>query len=513
MIGRPQVVARTHARVMLVVGGLGCASCRVPEPAPGIAVTSAVLAVGAGVIGTHHPYELIAVSPDGRWSVVCQARADTDHDGKVAVSYAQHGEQAGDRMIAYLTDPSGRETVIDNFLGQDPSGRWLAVVEHGSPVLIDASSWRRTPLVGTLPRFRITSGRADWSFSPGGGQLLYMRDGAAIVRELEAGTERVIAPVAWQASWSHDGAWVELHTLGGDTNHDGYTHGPDLAPHSAIGRNCGHKVDWGDRVLELDPTASTVAQVDAAIESVEHPDDLTGSLWRARDGRVMPGERAIDGEAIVTHRVDGSLAVGVPGGRERIVPAGCVIASVFVPTTSLVLTCTLPGREYAVRWWRGDVELELYRGAIEPTILGEDSGFFEIWTRPHAAFHDATTGRVVARRDRTHLTWSDDEHLLIRPEEDPSQEDPSLELFIRGRRGSVTASGAIGTIEVLPGRYLVVGTRRFDLHMFGAIDLPGLPVAIRTDGAVLLDAGPESSDPSVHVRLGPLRWTSVPAGS
>src|SRR5262245_20937871 len=86
-------------------------------------------------VGTTGPYELRASPPDGRWLVVCQARTDSDHDGKLEVYWEIHGEAGGDQLIPYLVDDRGRETVLDNVLAVDPKGRYLAAIEHGAKVL------------------------------------------------------------------------------------------------------------------------------------------------------------------------------------------------------------------------------------------------------------------------------------------------------------------------------------------------------------------------------------------
>src|SRR5690349_19626610 len=110
----------------------------------GSAVPPVAIALPPATIGTAAPYELRASPPDGRWLVVCQARADTDRDRKLEVFWEIHGEAGGDALVAYLVDDRGRETVLDNVLAVDPKGRYLAVVEHGAQVLIDTSSWQRT---------------------------------------------------------------------------------------------------------------------------------------------------------------------------------------------------------------------------------------------------------------------------------------------------------------------------------------------------------------------------------
>jgi hypothetical protein len=68
----------THNLLTLAMVG-----CHPPAPAPPQA---------ARAIGTHDPYKIVVTPPDGRWSLVCQARTDTDHDGKIAAWHGFHGD-------------------------------------------------------------------------------------------------------------------------------------------------------------------------------------------------------------------------------------------------------------------------------------------------------------------------------------------------------------------------------------------------------------------------------------
>ena len=281
---------------LCVVLSVGVTACGAPQ------TTTSPSAVTPW--GTAHPYRTVALPPDGRWALICQARSDTNHDGQIAIDYSIHGDQGGDEMTAYLIAPDSNESVVENFLGMTRDGRWLAVVEHGRPVLIETTRWRRTPLSGTPPRFRITSGFATWRFSPDGTHLLFSRDGAPIVRDLASGVEHAIAPAAWSADWSSDGSWIELQILHGDTNHDGFIHGPDDEPSEGVpGNNCGHKFDWGNQLAELAPELdSNASTFQKAMDSLQAPDDLTvpANVQAIRsDGAVL-----IDGGPTTTDKYE-----------------------------------------------------------------------------------------------------------------------------------------------------------------------------------------------------------------
>jgi hypothetical protein len=94
------------------------------------AIVSAA-AAGDGVLGViDAPTFVQAVAPDGRWAVVCQARADTDGDGRLDVQVDLHGGTRGDRLDPYLVYGSGPGEQLDDFLGSDRTGRYIAALRH-----------------------------------------------------------------------------------------------------------------------------------------------------------------------------------------------------------------------------------------------------------------------------------------------------------------------------------------------------------------------------------------------
>src|SRR5262245_50791819 len=93
------------AIVLVSLTAVGCerprdraAESRPParRPAPlgtAVALPSAPpLVLGQGDVGTAHPTLLDAVAAEGTWTVVCQARTDTDGQGGVAIHVGHHGD-------------------------------------------------------------------------------------------------------------------------------------------------------------------------------------------------------------------------------------------------------------------------------------------------------------------------------------------------------------------------------------------------------------------------------------
>src|SRR5687767_8392750 len=87
--------------------------------------------------GTASPTVLEYASPTGDVIVMCQARADTNGDGKVEVTIGHHAEPHGDRMRPYLCLGPGPGEEIDEFVAGSPTGRHVVVVQKGRLLAVD----------------------------------------------------------------------------------------------------------------------------------------------------------------------------------------------------------------------------------------------------------------------------------------------------------------------------------------------------------------------------------------
>lgn len=117
-----------------------------------------VLSAGthADPVGTRDPLRLIGADPGGRWVAICQARRDTDGDGRTHVSFGDHGERFGDAWRPYLVWQGGHGTAVDDVVGSDDSGDKVAFVLDGQLMLLDAEEGT----VSTIdPNFDARSGR------------------------------------------------------------------------------------------------------------------------------------------------------------------------------------------------------------------------------------------------------------------------------------------------------------------------------------------------------------------
>jgi hypothetical protein len=467
---------------MRTVFALALAGCGASSPAPQRPTDRA--------FGTAAPYSIVAMPEDGRWAVVCEARADTDKDGKIAVYYTLHGEETGDTMVAYYIDPEGREQVVDNVLAY--TARWLAVVEHGKPTLIDTQTGKRATLTGTLPEFRLGSGMRRWRFDPSGEHLLFFRDGAPVVRTLATGAETKIAPKAWRAEWSADGSWVELEVLEGDTNHDGFTLGPNFAPIEGIpGQDCGRKFDWGSGLLDIDPTSE---HIDAALASLENPDTLTPRLWRLSDGFAIAGAAAVDRDTIITRTADNGLAIGPVGAAGApLAHAGCELAGVSPPLRAALVTCPDDDETTDVFWYR-DGRIVKLDHVEDPRSAHIGAGLFSIGN----VLGNMRTGEVIARAKFVWLSSYDDEHAYI-------MIGDGAELRWGADHRIVFAKRPDDWMHA--GHYFLYDTTLLDLRTGAKATVPAGGIRMRSDGAVLLDGGSQKlGEDERGPRIGPLRW-------
>lgn len=97
-------------------------------------------------LGTPHPIGVASVGADGRWVLGCQARADTNGDGKIAVP--DHVLDTNrDELIPYVFRHGvGDGERIDAFVDASRDGRWVVVVRDGTLTVIDLVSDREDAL-------------------------------------------------------------------------------------------------------------------------------------------------------------------------------------------------------------------------------------------------------------------------------------------------------------------------------------------------------------------------------
>jgi hypothetical protein len=300
------------------------ASSFAPAPPPPAAAPAAP-SPSTGDIGTAHPLVLQAVAADGHWAAICQARVDTNGDGKIQVSVGHHGDMYGDEMEPFFVrgDGAGKP---DAFVGADGTGRHVIVARRASGqrgdlpptlVLLDTFADRET----MLPKALVDDGdspfpmRGAVSFDRAGRRLLYSRAGAAgadevVVRELATGDERVVSVGAgklWRAWIDPAGEIVWADVVAADTDGNGKIELPTQGTSLSRRRCRGPITSYGVYGITGDkPVRRAVREADGWKGATDVPEAL-GAF----------------GRAVIVRRADHAI-VRKDGADERVlVPAAC----------------------------------------------------------------------------------------------------------------------------------------------------------------------------------------------
>ncbi|NRD43300.1 hypothetical protein [Corallococcus exiguus] len=178
--------------------------------------------------GTAHPFLLVDSAPDGRWLLACQAREDTNGDGRIESVFGFHGNIVGDALRPYLFLEPGAGIRIDEVLAVAPTGRFLVLVRDTTLWLLDVATREEKVLASRVaPDTTSPHPPTRASFSRDGLRLLYLRpEGGrpvAVVRDLPQGTERVLDAghgLLGQAMLDPSGQWAVFDVVE-DTNSDG----------------------------------------------------------------------------------------------------------------------------------------------------------------------------------------------------------------------------------------------------------------------------------------------------
>ncbi|MBN1612739.1 MAG: hypothetical protein JW940_39315 [Polyangiaceae bacterium] len=230
-------------------------------------------------IGVAGPVVVESVGASGRWAALCQAREDTDGDGKLGVHYGPRGEFVGDRMQSYFVLGSGPGEAIDALAAQDSSGRHVVIAQQGRLLLVDTQTAARTDLTALGADDRSDAlafvQHRSLAFDPDGRRLAYLRRDPGpytqgrrvlvVVRDLSSGTEREIKAglgEPWRVRFSPDGRELVLEVIARDTNGNGRLEWP--VPRSKVNRwRCHGPIApypvWTDRG---DRPATRVVSVD-----------------------------------------------------------------------------------------------------------------------------------------------------------------------------------------------------------------------------------------------------------
>jgi hypothetical protein len=457
-------------------------------------------------IGTAHPVSLEAASADGRWSVLCQAREDTDGDGRVSVTLGARGELLGDKMRSYFVEGTGAGLAIDEFVGTDGS-RFVAMMRDGRLSIIDTLEHKTIDLSA-----RGADARADAAsylphrsvaFDARGERVLYLRRDAdrtrAVVLDPKNGQELVIDPgvgALWRAELLP--AAVVLYVVPGDTNGNGRL---DFPVPEASSRN------WRCRgpIPRFDAWQGRGDATEARV-----------ALGGATDALPVPGFVAVLGTDLVVREPSGRLVLQQPGTNQTLVtvaelaPARCGARVLHADETRrlLLVACTkAPGRapvELVGVGYRNELKVSVEPRAYDAPPRASQR-LFAFYPGGQGLLIDFETRRTTALETGETAIAIHDTRALTR----------------RGNSLSVRDLVS-GTVAALPGKLAEIGDVLHqppvsyvtplivDLsnnEILGAIPNGARPLAVSRDGRALLPA--RSSD-GTNLATGPLLWTTRP---
>ncbi len=367
-----------------------------PAPAPMVAPPTGVQQQ-AGPIGTRHPILFQRAAEDGRWVIACQAREDTNGDGKLEVRFGRHGDTYGDALAPYLFLEPGEGERLDDFLAADPSGRSLVVVRGGSLRLLDTYTRSDTELAppGASPESTAPRAPLPVSFSRDGRRLLLVslsgpeKRATAFLLDLDDGSRREVPHgpgVLGHAVLDPDGRWVTFGVVTQDTDGDGQLTWP-RALTSLSSRYCrGPIMSYGHYGQE--------------------GDTATWLLRRVDGGPLVPRESILGplGDALLRQGEQGEVFVEEASGqRTEWVPASCRanVLHVDAAREQVLVACTAQGNALELHGARVHQPLGLSVTPSRPPPSGGPPRLFPVTPTSTTKHEPPSAQRVVDLETRT----------------------------------------------------------------------------------------------------------------
>lgn len=465
-------------------------------------------------IGTAHPTRLLAAASDASWAALCQARADTDGDDRVALRTAPGGALSGDRARPYFVAGGGAGAAIDELLAFAPGGRFVAVRRGRRLILIDASQRRETELAGGAADLEADGlpfrQHRSVAFDRAGTRLLYLRRGAShsevVVRELASGEERALAAGAGEivrVEFVGAASWLLVHAAADDTDGNGRLEWP--TPRLVV--NDAQCATTNTRFPVWLPRGD-VPRPRLARPNGTHFEDVPGFVTVLGDGFVIRerSERLVWRAAASASDAD----AGTAARDMELVPAACAGRIVYADAAreALVVGCSAAGARWPLRLAARGYSAELGIDLAPAELL-----------RPCEA-----TPRLLALYPGRESVLLDLERRVLVP-----LQAGDLVLCTHGRTALVQRAGELWTFDVesgartflkgdlaaqpdvllsSPAVYVapwVVDVR--EGKVLGRYDAPRPPLALAESGQLLVWAAAKAPGNGADLPRGPLRWT------
>ncbi|HEY7371901.1 MAG TPA: hypothetical protein VIF57_06955 [Polyangia bacterium] len=286
-----------------------------------------------GSIGTPHPFIFQSVAADGGWTVLCQAREDTDRDGVITAHLGHHGDVFGDLMRPYLVVGSGPGMAADEFIAADPRGRYVAMREGACLSLVDTQ--RRSAVTLANADLRDDDGvfgsHRAVGFDTRGERMLYLRGSSVgerlVMRTLATGREIEFDPgpgLLWRAALDPAGRWVMAEIVAG-------SRWPQVGT-TLAGRSCrGAAMSW-----------STFGESDSA-PVIRRWAPTSGGRMQEVAGLIRP----VAGGMLVRDDAGALAMVAADGKRTPVAAADChgTLGDAEATGDALLVVCAPPRAE------------------------------------------------------------------------------------------------------------------------------------------------------------------------
>jgi hypothetical protein len=468
-------------------------------------------------IGTAHPSAVIAAGSDGSWVALCQARADSNADGRIAARVGAQGELSGDRLDSYLVLGSGPGSAIDELLAYEPSGRFLAVKRRGQLQLIDAHAKVELPLGAGPVDLRSDAvpyrGHRTVRFDSESRRMLYVRShvtqGEVVIRDLRTGLERSIDPgpgEVWRAEFDNSGDWVLISVLNEDTNNTGKLEWP--AP--AAGPNSSQCTGSIPRLSVWSPRGDMPHLRIARSDEGGPSEPVAGFVTTLADGVVT---RDLSGRLLWTQSANAASS-GAPDAAPKPKPSTYEIASAKCDgrvlyadnLRKLVLLACAGAVGHWPLWLVGPDQRATLGVELAPSDTFRPAErsprLLPIYPPQTSALVDLSTRTLKPLQNGDLVLGTHQAFALIQR---------GTELVLLDADTGQTTSLARGVADLpdvlLNASTVFVSPFAVDVakgRLFGRMEPATRPLALSRDGRVLLGA----RKATVDFPLGPLRWAS-----
>jgi hypothetical protein len=279
-------------------------------------------------------------SPNADWIVQCQAREDTDGDGKLAVEYGTHGGVSGDKMSAYLIRGGGPGEVIVDYWGSSRDGHYAVGRREKELELYDLKSGKTWILEDLIPDKPDTGYRVRGVyFSPENERVMFApatKNHQVLVYliDLKSGSVRRIglgSGLLREASLSASGQWIDAIVVPEDTDGNGKLEIRPIRTNSLTASICDG--GWLKRMFETTWLISDEAVGDD--EAYRTVSIEVGAVWRASGGVPL-------GRYRLEERNDGWVVSDWKGTETVIIPQWCKgrLLLAHGPTEQVLAVCS-----------------------------------------------------------------------------------------------------------------------------------------------------------------------------